>query len=314
MIDLATNEAAFGAHRHYPRTFGLHLAVARELGVPADALTLTRGAEEAIALVYAAFAEAGDRTVKVAPTFGMVEVYERMHRAVPVDLSYRPDLSVPVEELLAALRSRARICYLANPNNMTGTMLSRSDLVAVLEAAREGGVYFVLDITYLAYASPYDSIRDLLDFARWPRLIVAVSFSKDHGLAGVRSGCALAAPAVIERLRKTQPMHELAAPAVEATLAALADPTVKRANIENAWRWRETFARALPDAVLPSEANFVLLRTARASALHAMLLRAGIRTRNVFDHPVMADIVRISIGPPAVMERVLDIARSVLCS
>lgn len=313
LIDLATNEAAFGQYRHYPSPFPLHQMVAREFQVAVESLTLTRGAEEAIALVYAAYAEPGDRTVKISPTFGMVEVYERMYRTQTVELSYERDLSVPLDELRAVLGQRPRICYLANPNNITGSMLSHQQLVSLLEHCRDLETYLILDVAYLSYASGYDHVRDLLNFARYPRLVVAVSFSKDYGLAGIRSGCAIAAPAVIEMLRKTQPMHEISSAAVEATVEAIQDGSVRRANLANAHRWKEVFRRELPEIYVPSEANFILLRTSAAAKLHQKLLAEGIRTRREFGHPVMEGMVRITIGPPPIMERVLKAAREVLC-
>ena len=310
-INLASNEAAFGSYKHYPYTFPLYKILSGYFGIDISNITLTRGAEEAISLVYETYADAGDKTIKISPTFGMVEVFEKIHQTCEIDLSYNRDLSVPLDRLRSELHQNPRICYLANPNNITGSMLNWDDLVSLLDDIND--TFFILDITYLPYTEEYKNIKELFDFKRFPTLILTVSFSKVYGLAGVRSGCAIASPEIINMLRKTQPMQEINVVAINETIKALKYPDIAHRNISNSSKWKNIFAHEFPDAYIPSKANFILLKTHLASDIFNRLLENKIVTRMEFNHPIMKNIIRISIGTPGIMERVLKIVKKVLC-
>jgi histidinol-phosphate aminotransferase len=312
-INLGSNEAAFGKYINYPQTYPLYEVLAAHFGVNIENITLTRGAEEGIALVYNPYAEPEDKTVKISPTFGMIEVFEQINQTTRVELNYNPDLSVPLKELRTAVQEKPKICYLANPNNITGSMLTWNQLLDFLHEISNLETLFILDITYLPYTDEYLKIKEILDFRQLPNLIVVVSFSKIHGIAGLRSGCVIASPGIINLLRKTQPMQEINTVAVNETITAVSDRTIAEQNILNARKWKEKFSKKFPDIYIQSEANFILLRTPLSVKIYNALLKNRIITRYQFDHPIMKDMLRISVGTPIIMEQVLRIVKEILC-
>jgi histidinol-phosphate/aromatic aminotransferase/cobyric acid decarboxylase-like protein/imidazoleglycerol phosphate dehydratase HisB len=203
---------------------------------------------------------------------------------------------VPLEALLAAVaRQPRRPLVLCSPNNPTGDALLPAEVEALLER-QEGPL--LLDNAYGEFCR--HDYRPLLD--RHPQLILLRTFSKAWALAGLRLGYLLADPRLVAELLKAKLPYNLGRAGLLAGRAALAAAPAARRRIAAITGRREAWRRMLATAgllVMPSEANFLLVRRASPAAARALrdgLAARGIRVRDVGAYPGLAGCLRISVG------------------
>ena len=239
------------------------------------------GSVELIWLLAQVYLEAGDRALIVGPTFGEYEAAIRRQGAEPVVLAAHQsdDFRPRVEDLVVLLgMTRPRVIFLCNPNNPTGQALELEALGRLLRAC--GEALLVVDEAYLDFA---DGVPSALDLRRDPRVVVLRSLTKNFGLAGLRLGYAMAAPAVIDALGRAQPPWSVNALAQAAGLAALGDAEHLLAGVQLARHARVYLADGLASVglrTLPSETNFWLVEVGDAAELRRRLLARGILVRD----------------------------------
>ena len=314
--------ATAGGVRRYPdpQPQALRQALAALYDVAPGQLLAGRGSDEAIDLLVRALCPPGGGAIVITtPTFGMYAVSARLHgvRVVDVPLqetgsdgAYECDFDAVAREAEAA---GARLVFLCSPGNPTGGALPL-EAIDALAARLEPQAVVVVDEAYGEF-SQAPSAATLL--ARRGNLAVLRTLSKAHALAAARIGAVLAAPALIDVLRRCQAPYPLPTPCVELALQALAPAAldVTRARVATVRVERERLRDALQSnpavrRVYPSDANFLLCRFADAQAAFDALLAAGIVVRDMRAMAGLEDALRISIGTPGQNRRVVD----VLCS
>ena len=254
----------------YPDPGGRALAqaVAETTGAPADRVLLGDGSEDLLNVLARAVLREGDEVVTLYPSFPLHEDYARMMGAsvTRIDLA---DGRIDVEALCAAAARPVRLTVIANPMNPTGLWLEPAHLRALLDAQHEDSV-LCLDEAYTEYArgDDYQSAIELLSEHRKPLLILR-TFSKAHGLAGLRIGYGVANDAELKRgmdLVRT-PFNANAVGQAAATASLHAPESVDRAVVETL-RERDRMGHALTSMglrVLPSKGNFLFVDTGRPS-------------------------------------------------
>jgi histidinol-phosphate aminotransferase len=262
-----------------------------------------RGSDEAIDLLVRAFCRAGRDAVLICPpTFGMYAVSAGIQGTAIVEVPLRDDFSLDADALLASVDASVKIVFLCSPNNPTGNLVPLGTIEAIAATLRDRALV-VVDEAYIEFAGT-PSAATLLD--RYDNLAVLRTLSKAHALAAARVGTLLAHAEVVALLRRILPAYPLPSPCVDAALSALTPPAlaatrVRAAGLVDA---RERLARALARSpelrgVLPSAANFIVVRCADADGLYQRLLAAGIVVRNVSRYPGMTGCLRISVGSQA---------------
>jgi len=269
-------------------------------GVSPARVLVGRGSDEAIDLLVRAFCRAGHDAVLICPpTFGMYAVSAGIQAAAVVEVPLAADFSVDCEALLARVTPAVKLVFLCSPNNPTGNLIALSAIDAIA-AALAGRSLVVVDEAYIEFAAAA-SAATLLD--RHENLAVLRTLSKAHALAGARVGTLLAHPDVVDLLRRILPAYPLPTPCVDAALAALTPAALAatRVRVAGLIEARERLAAALARApqvraVLPSSANFLVIRCASPQDLYRTLLAAGIVVRNVSRYRAMSDCLRVSVG------------------
>jgi histidinol-phosphate aminotransferase len=249
---VAAFEAAAGELNRYPDAGGVRLreAIAERHEVPVEQVVLGNGADELIRLCAVATLDAGDRAAFPWPSFPSYVSATACSGAEAV--------RVPVGHLEALRGAGAKLVYLANPNNPTGTMLEGGEVRRLVEGLPDG-VLCVLDEAYADYADPEPEGPELLREGAAP-LCVLRTFSKVYGLAALRIGYALASPDVADALDRVRPVFNVNQPAQEAAFASLHERDAVALRIEHAHRARDFLFEALAAAGLEplrSHANFV---------------------------------------------------------
>ena len=272
-------------------------------GVRADELLLTNGTDEALHLIADTFVEPDDRVLLVEPTFAMYRFYSELAGARVQALRYDADLRFPMNALLAALRRGARVFFLANPNNPTGSVLRPTDLRRILQAAAKTLV--VVDEAYFEFSG----ITILPWIRRYKNLVVTRTFSKAAGLAGLRLGCIFAHRSIAEHFRKAQSPYPVNVAALVAARATIRDRSFLSGTLRAFRRGRRELERGLAKLGIPffpSAANFVLLFVgARAKEVVAALARQGTLIRDRSSDFGGAGYVRITFGTLTQTRRVL---------
>jgi histidinol-phosphate aminotransferase len=295
----------------YPDRRPLEQALARSLELFAEQVMLTNGADEALHLLCEAYLAPGNEMIIPVPTFSMFEIYARQTGAEVVPVISRGQFDVPVDGLLRAIREtrRCKLIAIASPNNPTGAVISRADLVRILEAAPDAAV--LLDEAYSEFYGR--SEIDLL--SQFPNLFVARTFSKAYGLAGLRAGVLAGAAEQLQVLRRLGSPFNLNAAALACVETALADREHVAATVAVVRALRARLAEgliALGFEVFPSEANFLYVRLGRsASRMVKELAARQIFIRDRTADPGGAGCVRITVGTAGEIEGLLAALREI---
>jgi histidinol-phosphate aminotransferase len=292
----------------YPDPESRHLrrALADYTGVPMDYLLAGQGADELIDLVMRLFVTPGDTIVNCPPTFGMYRFDAAVNGARVLSLPRQADFSLDVDSIVVAVarEPRARLLFVASPNNPDGGILPQDDLRRLLDLP----LVVVLDEAYVEFAGPEHGR------IAWVRehdnLIVLRTFSKWAGLAGLRLGYGVFPPAIIQHLWKIKQPYNVSVAAQVAGLASLADRDYLQANVARIIAERGRLTGALSEfpylRSYPSHANFVLCRVVGRDAheLKEALAARGILIR-YYASPGLTDHVRFSVGTPEQTDRLM---------
>lgn len=287
----------------YPEREPLERRVASFLGLSAGEVLLTNGADEAIGLLCQTFLEAGDRALVVVPTFAMYERQAAACGATVVRVPANEDFGFPAARLLASIDSSTRLIAIADPNNPTGALAGRDELLAVARAAPQAAV--LVDEAYGEFSGRtiVPAVGDL------PNLFVARTFSKAYGLAGLRVGALLGCAEQLAMVRRVASPYNVNAVALACLPAALDDQVYVRSCVAAVRRERGLLVQALQARGIgcwPSHANFVLARCGpHAGSLVAAMARRGVLLRDRSAEPGCDGCVRITIGTAEQMRRAL---------
>jgi len=278
----------------YPERGPVEAIVAAHLGLQAEQVALTNGVDEAIHVLFETFLEAGDELLLPVPTYTMYEVYASATDARVVAVQAADDLQFPFDRLLAAITPKTKIVAIANPNSPSGSVATRSQL---LEIARRAPYAVVLvDEAYFHFFG--ETVMDLVGVV--PNLIVARTFSKAYGLAGLRLGL-LAAPVELMRwMRRVLSPYSVNSLALACLPPALEDAEYLDWYVSEVLAARAEFESALDAANVrrwPSQANFVLVEIGAQHAEFSRRMReAGVLVRDRSSDPGCDGRVRITIG------------------
>ena len=285
----------------YPEREPVETIVAAHLGLAAPQVALTNGVDEAIHVLFETFLEAGDELLLPVPTYTMYEVYASATDAHLVPVLAADDLQFPIERLIAAITPRTKIIAIANPNSPSGSVASRAQLLQI--AHRAPHAVLLVDEAYFHFHG--ETVIDLV--RALPNLVVARTFSKAYGLAGLRLGL-LAGPVELMRwVRRVLSPYSVNSLALACLPPALEDSSYIDWYVSEVLRARHDFEAALDAAKLrrwPSCANFILVEIGPQHAEFVRLMRAaGVLVRDRSSDPGCDGRVRITIGTREQMQQ-----------
>lgn len=291
----------------YPERESVEAVVAKYLGLAAEQVVLTNGVDEGIHLLCQTYIDPGDEALIAVPTFSMYEVYASAAAAKVVTVQAGEDFAFPLERVLAGITPRTRFIAVATPNNPTGTVVGEDAIVALCEAAPNAAV--LIDEAYFDFHGK--TMLPLI--GKYSNLFVSRTFSKAHGLAGLRAGVLAGTAEQMRMVRRVSSPYNVNAVALALLPEALADREYMDTYVAGVKRGRERLQRefeALGIKCWPSEANFVLgyFGEMRKEFVAAMKNR-GILVRDRNSDPGCAGCVRITAGSDAQMDIVIDALR-----
>lgn len=309
----AISAALTNLHR-YPdgNCYYLKRALAKKLGVSADALIFGNGSNEIIELAVRTFLQRGEEAVMADQAFIIYRLVVQAQGAVSKLVPLR-NFTHDLDAIAEAITPATRMVFLANPNNPTGTIFFRRQWEEFL-AAVPPHVIVVMDEAYFEFVEDREYPDSLNAHGQHRLLLTLRTFSKIYGLAGLRIGFGCADPALIEVMNRVRAPFNVSSLAQVAVLAALDDDAhverTRQCNREGMAYFKDQFGR-LGIEYVPSWANFVLVRVANGAKVYEALLREGVivRPMSAYGFP---EHVRISVGTMPENERCVAALQHVL--
>ena len=293
----------------YPDGNGFELkeALHKHYGVEHTGIVLGNGSNDMLELAARAFLTVGDKAVYSDHAFAVYPLATQAVGATGVSvpaIDYGHDLQAMRQ---TAVAQQAKLIFIANPNNPTGTFLSAAALLDFLRALPPQ-ILVVLDEAYNEYLpeeNRYDSVAWLKEF---PNLIISRTFSKAYGLAGLRVGYAFANAQVADMMNRVRQPFNVNSVAQAAAVAALQDEDFVRRSNELNRRGMAQITQGLSKLGLeyiPSYGNFIAFKIGDGTKMYRRLLELGVIVRPVASYG-MPDYLRVSIGTESENEKFLS--------
>jgi len=300
----------------YPdgNSFVLRDAVSRKYGVQSAQIVFGNGSNDILELAARAFLTTGDEAIYSQHAFA---VYPLVTQAVGATGVVVPavDFGHDLPGFLKAITPKTKLIFVANPNNPTGTLISKTDLKTFLQQVPKH-VLVVLDEAYDEYLSSVDKSEAIAWLTEFENLIISRTFSKAYGLAGLRVGFGLMHATLADLMNRVrQPFNVNSLAQVAATVSLQDEDFVARSYAANQAGMAQITQglEQLGLSYIPSYGNFVSFKVTNASAVNQALLKSGVIVRPVANYE-MPDYLRVSIGLFGENARFLEVLENILKS
>ncbi|MGD0794857.1 MAG: histidinol-phosphate transaminase [Dehalococcoidales bacterium] len=284
----------------------LRKQLAKYAGAPAGRIIAGHGSNTLIDLVVRLFVGPGDEVINCVPTFDIYRFSTEICGGTAVNLTRDEHYAIDVKKIKSAINRKTKLVFLATPNNPTGNIIPRRDILEIIDA----GVPVVVDEAYYEFSGE----TMMPSIGQYSNLIVLRSFSKWAGLAGIRVGYGVFPLDIVSYLMAIKIPHNVSVAAEVAVKESLADieylQDKVKAIIRERGRLFEELQKVAYLKAFPSRSNFIYcqVRKGSASQLYQKLQRKGILVR-YFDNPLLKNGIRISVGKPEHTDTLLKALR-----
>lgn len=313
VVKLASNENPYGCSpkaiealkeflpevTRYPLgdSFYLRKAISEKYNVTMDSILCGAGSDEIIQLLYIAFLHDGATALSPFPSFSEYDLLARSLRSTCKWVDTNADFTTNLDALLGAVDETTRFIFLANPNNPTGTAFSEKELIAFMEKL-PSNIMVVMDEAYIEFADRTDLPDSIKLMNKYKNLMTIRTFSKAYGLASMRCGFIIADPECIDIIQRVRPPFNVPMPAQVMAEAAIKDNSflndvVKKNIQEKKYLYSELEKAGL--TYIPTQANFMLIKTGNGKATFENLLSKGVIVRFLGGEQ-LKNYIRVSIG------------------
>lgn len=285
--------------------YNLRSTLSKTLELGSENIILGNGSNEIIELLCHTFLNRDSELIAAKHAFVVYKLMATLFGAHYVEVP-DPEFTHDLDAMADAITPNTRLVFIANPNNPTGTMVDQAAIDRFMARLPEH-VIAVFDEAYIEFL---DSAPDAVRYVREGRNVCVLrTFSKIHGLAGLRVGYGIAPPHLAGLLQKARQPFNVNAIAQAGALAALADTqhieSTRQVNREG-MAFYETAFRERSLEYVPSYANFILVKTGNGDELFREMLKQGVIVRAMSSYK-LPDWIRISIGTAAQNSRVMEV-------
>jgi histidinol-phosphate aminotransferase len=262
-----------------------------------EKIFLGNGSDEAIDLLIRAFCEPGkDSIIILPPTYGMYEVSANIHNVGIKRIQLNSNFQLDSQRILVEADDKDKMLFICSPNNPTANLIERK---AILDMLRQFKGIVVVDEAYIDFAPEGSSL--IAELKNYPNLVILQTFSKGWGMAGLRLGMAFASAELIRLLNKIKPPYNINLLTQNAAIKALSKPEKLNQWVGILLAERQKLQEALQtlpyvERVYPSNANFLLVKMAKAREVYHYLLDQLIIVRDRSKVILCDDCLRITVG------------------
>lgn len=282
-------------------------------GVTPENVLVSRGGDESIELIIRAFCEAEDSVLYCPPTYGMYSVSAETCGIALKTVPLTADFQLNLPEIERQI-SGVKVVFVCSPNNPTGTLVNRTDLLALLKMTRDKAIV-VVDEAYIEFCPQATMVTELKNY---PHLAIIRTLSKAFALAGLRCGFTLANKDLIEVLQKVIAPYPLPVPVADLAAQALqpAGLQAMQQRVQEILQNRtalEADLRSLPcvENVFQSDGNYLLVKFKDGQKIFKTLWDQGIILRNQHSALMLENCIRITIGTAEENRRVIEAIRKI---
>ncbi len=315
LVQKAISEACSQIHR-YPdaKAFQLKQAYAEFVNVHPDQLLFGNGSNEIINLLIQTYCLPGDAILVSQSSFIAYKICAKALNIHVDEIPLKEDLSIDIQKIAKHWNTQHKIIFLPNPNNPTGAILSKHELLFLLDYLKDQKeVLVVLDEAYFEYVRDKEYPNGIELLETYPNLIVLRTFSKAYGLAGLRLGVAIGACENLTYVSRVRQPFSVNALALEAGIAALKDQDHIEQSKKVVWEGLDYLYKELKRLRITywkSEGNFVLIDVKR-EGIFEKLLKEGLILRPVKIYGLETHL-RLSVGLKEENQRAIAILEKVL--
>jgi len=311
---LAAMEKTLQTLHLYPdgNAFYLKRALAEKLGVTPANLILGNGSNEIIEFVGHALMARGTDVIVSEYCFAVYPMVTRLFGANLITVPAH-NYAHHLPAMLGAITPRTRVLFVANPNNPTGTLAPKEDILQLVHEV-PSQVLLVMDEAYIEFLEEPCDLLPLIRGGQRPNLLLMRTFSKIYGLAGLRLGYGIGDPGLIATLEKVRQPFNINSLVQAGALAALDDLEHINRTRRNNWeglKFLESTLRELDLPFIRSAANFILVRVGDGQKVFNELQPLGVIVRPMGGYQ-LPEWIRISVGTLAQNTRCLGALRRVL--
>ena len=298
MAVAAMRNALAKLHR-YPDSSGYYLInkLSDKLGVPAAQIVLGNGSDDVIGMLARVFLQAGDEAIMTSPSFLMYEIFVRSMNAKPVFVPLK-ELSVDLAAIGEAVSEKTRIIFITNPNNPTGSYVTKDAFESFLSQVPPQ-VVVVLDEAYIEFASDPKCLDGLALIGNDRPLAVMRTFSKAYGLAGIRIGYGVMPAEIAALLNRVRQPFNTNSLALAGAVAALDDDDFlnkTKTLIYKELAFLQGSLKQMGVVCFPTQANFFLIDVKQnADVVFDALLKEGVIVRSMISYGY-PEYIRINVG------------------
>lgn len=305
LMDLKINE--------YPDSdcWELRKFLGKQLSLAPEELMIGCGSDQLITIIINAFVGGGDKILTFSPTFGMYKIGGGLVGATTLEVPLGKDFSFDFNGFIKVVKEdKWKVIFLTNPNNPTGGIIPREEIIKIIEAAN---AIVVVDEAYYEFygETVMDLVRD------YPNLIVLRTLSKAYALAGARIGYAAASKNLMGILYKVKPPYNVSSLSQVAAKVCLESQGMMETAVKEIILEREGMEKELGDIenikIYKSYSNFLLCRIDRAKDLYNYLLENKVLIRYFGEEGPLANCLRITIGTKEENQLVIKFIKEFLC-
>lgn len=299
----------------YPDGRGYYLKskLSNIYGLSEEQIIIGNGSNELIELIIRTFLTPGEKVIQAVPTF---LVYEKIVTGAGGKMTSVPlaNFRIDLDAIMKAIAPETKIIFINNPNNPTGTTLSKNELIDFLKSVPQDMV-IVIDEAYIEFVTDPDVARGRDLLSHFPLLIVLRTFSKLYGLAGLRIGYGFGPAEIIDYMNRVRQPFNVNTLAQVAATAALDDTEFVNHTLEMVRDGLSYLYHQL-DAIgleyIPTQTNFFLIKVPLdGKKAYEMMLREGVIIRSMESYG-LSDYIRINVGLPEENERFITALIKVL--
>ena len=331
-IKLSANESALGPSpkaikefnrvakniKRYPDSDGVFLrnVLARKFKLDPKRIILGSGSDQIFELICKAFLDKNDEVIVPEYSFIIYRIYSKIYGA-KIKYAKEKNYKISVENILDKVTKRTKIVFLANPNNPTGTIISKGALLNLRKKLR-GNILLVVDDAYFEYVKSKNYSSGMKLFSNYKNVIITRTFSKIYGLAGLRVGWGYGPKKLIYALNQVKPPFNINRAALFAAAASINDVKWLNKEIKHVNRWSKIFFKNFKNLSIEtnfSYGNLLLLNFNKikknSKNIFLKLAKKGVLVRKM-DVYKIKNSLRVTIGNNKENKKFIKILKQVI--
>ena len=331
-IKLSANESALGPSpraikefnkvaknlKRYPDSDGIFLRnlLAKKFKLDPKRIILGSGSDQIFELICKSFLKKNDEVIVPEFSFIIYRIYSKIYGA-KIKYAKEKNFKISIKNILLKVTKKTKIVFLANPNNPTGTIISKKDLLQLRKKLRSD-ILLVVDDAYYEYVKDKDYLSGIKLFLNSKNVIVTRTFSKIYGLAGLRIGWGYGPKNLIYALNQVKPPFNINRAALFAAVESIKDIKWLNKEIKHVNRWVKIFYKNFKNIGIEtnsSHGNFLLVNfnkiKANSKKIFLKLAKNGILVRKMDTYKIKNSL-RITIGNNVENRKLIKIIRKII--